>query len=95
MEFTYKGKPVIPTKTAMNELSELNLDLYKAIEILEKGFQLRKRKKNIIEKAIIKRNKIINIVIIDMNNYYKLIHAGKFSLTKKFKKIIRQKNHIK
>ena len=91
MEFTYKGKPVMPTKTALNELSEIDLDLYKALEILEKGFELRKRKKNIIERAIIKGNKIINIVVVDMSNYYKLIHAGKFTLTKKFKKLIKRR----
>jgi len=89
MKFTYKGKPVMPTKTALNELSEIDIDLYKALEILEKGFELRKRKKNIIERAIKKGNKIINIVVVDMGNYYKLIHAGKFTLTKKFKKLIK------
>ena len=89
MEFTYKGKPVMPTKTAMNELSDTGLDLYKVPEILEKGFPIRKRKKNIIEKGVKEGNKIINVVVVDMGNYYKLIHVGKFSLSKKFKKLMR------
>lgn len=31
MDYTYRGKPVIPTKTAMDELSDTNLDLYGAV----------------------------------------------------------------
>ena len=89
MDFAYKGKPVMPTKTAIDELSDIDLDLYEVPEILEKGFELRKRKKNIIERAVAKGNKIINVVVVDMGNYYKLIHAGKFTLTKKHKKLIK------
>ena len=84
----------MPTKTAMDELSNINLDLYEMPQILENGFELRKRKKNIIEKAIKRGNKMINVVVVDMGNYYKLIHAGKFSLTKKFKKLMRGKNGL-
>jgi len=94
MEFTYKGKPIMPTKTAMDELNEIDSDLYKVAEILEKGAELRKRKKNIIERAVKKGNKIINVVVADMGDYYKLIHAGQFTLTKKFKKLMRDKNEL-
>ena len=66
--FTYKGKPVFPTKTALDELSEIDLDLYEVIEILESGFEIRKRAKNITEKAIQRGNKIINIVIVDQGS---------------------------
>ena len=92
MNFTYKEKPIMPTKIALDELSEINLDLYKVVKILEKGFQIRKRKKNIVERAFIKGNKIINVVVVDMGNYYKLIHVGKFTVSKKFKKLRRFKN---
>ena len=94
MEFTYKGKPIMPTKTAMDELNEIDSDLYKVAEILEKGAELRKRKKNIIERAVKKGNKIINVVVAGMGDYYKLIHAGQFTLTKKFKKLMRDKNEL-
>lgn len=43
MEF--KGKPILPTKTAMDELSMIGLDLCEVPYILKNGFQLRKRKK--------------------------------------------------
>jgi len=94
MDFTYKGKLVIPTKTALNELSEIDINLYEVPEILEKGFEVRKRKKNIIERGIQRGNKVINVVVVDLENYYKLIHAGEFTLSKKFKKLMRDKNGI-
>ena len=92
MNFMHNGKPVMPTKTAMDELSDISLDLYEVPKILEKGFEIRKRKGNITEKGIKKGNKIINVVVVDMGNYYKLIHAGMFTITKKHKKLMRDKN---
>ena len=94
MDFTYKGKPILPTKTALNELSEIDVNLYEVPEILEKSFEIRKRKKNIIERGIQRENKVINVVVVDLGNYYKLIHVGKFSLSKKFRKLMRDKNGI-
>jgi hypothetical protein len=90
MDFTYQGKPLLPTKTALDELSNADLDLYKVIGILEQGFALKKRKKHIIEKAIRKGNKIINAVVVDQGAYYKLIHVGEFSINKKFMKLMRE-----
>ncbi len=94
MDFTYKGKPILPTKIALNELSKIDLNLYEVPQILEKGFKIRKRKRNIIEKGIQKGNKIINVVVVDLEDYYKLIHVGEFTLSKKFKKLMRDKNGI-
>ena len=90
----FKGKPIIPTKAVLDELSEINLNLHNVVEILEKGFRIRKRKKNVIERGIKKGSKIINVVVVDLGNYYKLIHAGEFTMTKKFKKLMRDKNGI-
>jgi len=94
MNFTYKGKPIIPTKTALNELNDIDLNLYDVPEILEKGFEVRKRAKNITERGVQRGNKVINVVVVDMGNYYKLIHAGEFTLSRKFKKLMRDKNGI-
>lgn len=94
MDFIYKRKPILPTKTALNELSDININLYEVPEILEKGFEIRKRKKNIIERGIQRGNKVVNVVVVDLGNYYKLIHAGEFTLSKKFKKLMRDKNGI-
>lgn len=94
MYSTYKGKPVIPIKMVLDELSKIDMDLDEVPKILEKGFTLRKRKKNIMEKAIRKGAKVINVVVIDMGNFYKLIHVGEFTLTKKFRKLMEGKNEI-
>ena len=94
MDFTYKGKSIFPTKTALNELSDIDVNLYEVPEILEKGFEIRKRKKNIIERGIQKGNKVVNVVVVDLGDYYKLIHAGEFTLSKKFKRLMRYKNGI-
>ena len=92
MDLTYNGKPILPTKTALSELSEIGLDMYAVPEILKKGFEIRKRAENIIERGMRRGNKVMNVVVVDMGDYYKLIHAGKFTLSKKFKKLMRDKN---
>ncbi len=94
MNFTYKGKPILPTKTALNELSEIDVNLDEVSEILEKDFEIRKREKNIIERGVQRENKVINVVVVDLGDHYKLIHVGEFTLSKKFKKLMRSKNEI-
>ena len=89
MALTYDGKPVLPTKKALDELSDIGADLEFVIEILEKGFVVRKRKKIIIERGIQRGNKVANVVVVDMGGYYKLIHAGEFTLSRKFKRLMR------
>mgnify|MGYP001566325605 FL=1 len=66
MNIAYKGRPILPTKTALNELGEIDIDLYKVIEILENGFEIRKRKRNIIERGVRRGNKVINVVVVDL-----------------------------
>lgn len=85
----YNGKQVLPTKTAMDELSDIDLDLNDAVYILENGFEIRKRRANITERGIQRGNKIMNVVAVDLGSHYKLIHAGKFTLNRKFKRLIK------
>jgi len=37
---------------------------------------------------------VVNVVVVDMDNYYKLIHIGEFTLSKKFRKLMMDKNGI-
>ena len=94
MNYSYKGKPIIPTKAVLDELSNINLDLHGVQRILERGFQTRKRKRDVIEKAIRKGGKVVNVVVVDMGSFYKLIHTGEFTLTKKFRNLMEDKNGI-
>lgn len=87
-------KPVLPTKRALDELSDIDLDLHDAVYILENGFEIRKRGRNVIEKGIQRGSKVINVVAVDLGGYYKLIHAGEFTLSRKFKKLIKGKNEF-
>ena len=81
---------MIPTKTALNEMDEVGIDMYKVVDILNQGFDCSrsKREKHIEEKCFQRGNKIIKIVVIDKETYYKIIHIGKFTVSKKFKKTI-------
>ena len=94
MEFSYLGKPIYPTKSVLDELSKSDLDLHDVQLILEKGCIVRKRKKELMEKCMQKGNKVVNVVAVDMGSYFKLIHAGEFTLSKKFKKLLSDKNGI-
>ncbi len=84
-------KQILPTKTAMDELSDIGIDLYYAAYILENGFEIRKRGRGVIERGIQKGSKVINIVVVDLGAHYKLIHAGEFTLSRKFKRLIKLK----
>ena len=50
------------------------MNLYDVREILEKGFEIRKRSKDITERGTQRGNKVLNVVVVDVGNYYKLIH---------------------
>ncbi|MBI4149571.1 hypothetical protein HY491_03925, partial [Candidatus Woesearchaeota archaeon] len=66
MDFTYKGKPILPTKAVLDELGNIDVNLYDVPEILEKGFEIRRRAKNITERGVQRGNKIINVVVVDL-----------------------------
>ncbi|MEK6943157.1 MAG: hypothetical protein AABX00_03795 [Nanoarchaeota archaeon] len=87
MRITYKGKPIFPTRTALDELDAVGIDLLQAAAILEQGFEIRKRSSNMIERGVQKGKKIINVVGVDMGGYVKLIHAGAFTSSSKFRRL--------
>ena len=79
--FEWKGKPLIPTKKALDEMSHHDVDMYKAEEILDGGFDCArsKRKRNVDERCIRRNRKIVKVVVADMGKYYKIIHVGEFT----------------
>src|SRR3989338_8253926 len=79
--FEWQGKPLIPTKAVLDEMDHADIDMYKAVEILNEGFDCArsKRKKNAYERCLRRGKKIMKVVAADMGNYYKLIHVGIFS----------------
>ena len=72
-------------------MDEVGIDMYKVVDILNQGFDCprSKREKHIEEKCLQKGNKIIKVVVIDKETYYKIIHVGKFTVSRKFKKTLK------
>ena len=42
----FKGLPLIPTRAAMNELYDNNMDLYTVLNVLENGYDCSKSKRS-------------------------------------------------
>jgi type II secretory pathway component PulF len=83
--FEWNGKPLIPTKHALDEMDNAGIDMYKAVEILEEGFDCArsKRKANVFERCITRGSKVLKVVVADIGSYYKIIHAGEFTAKKR------------
>ena len=82
----FESKPLIPSKSAMNELMKCNLTLSDAVEILEQGFDcsVNRRKKGTIERCIKQGKKTLKVVAVKSFNYslneecWLLVHVGIF-----------------
>lgn len=69
-EVTYKGLRIEPTLSASRELVREGKDLYDVLEILENGYVVKKRKKDVIEKALRKGKKEFRAVIAKIQVQY-------------------------
>mgnify|MGYP001614017211 CR=1 FL=1 len=80
----YQNKDLKATKNSSEELWQLKKDLWDVLKILEKGYECSasRRKANIIEKCIKKGNDIFKAVVADCDDYFLLIHFGKFTRRK-------------
>ncbi|MFH0837618.1 MAG: hypothetical protein V1870_05795 [Candidatus Aenigmatarchaeota archaeon] len=76
---------LIPSKEAQYEMDELELDMWKIKEILEQGYDASasKRGENIIERAMIRKDKEIRVVVVLVERkgigYWVIKHVGKTS----------------
>ena len=84
----YRGFRIEVSRSACAELLREDLDLYDVLEVLEKGFEPQKRKKDIVERCLVRGNKVIKAVVAlndrrhpegDIEHYWTLIHAGRFT----------------
>lgn len=91
LDIEYEGVRIEFTEHASKEMSFLGMNHFEILKILEKGFdcQRSRRKENIREKCVIKRNRIIKVVAAKkhhsfFNEYvWLIIHVGKFSLKRR------------
>src|SRR3989338_5436348 len=77
----YQSKELKATKEAADELMQFGCELWDVIKILESGYNCAssRRKENITEKCLRKRNDVYKAVVDDCGGYMLLIHLGKFS----------------
>lgn len=68
----YLELPLIPSRSAMQELYDNNMDLHDVQEVLESGYNCSKgkRAKEIIEKCLDIKKKTIRVVIGKSFNYH-------------------------
>ena len=80
----YQNKELKATKNSAEELWQLKKDLWDVLKILDRGYDCSssKRKANILEKCIKKGNTIFKVVVADCEDYFLLIHFGKFTRRK-------------
>jgi hypothetical protein len=83
----YKGRVIIPTRSAYHELEDLALNLFDAAEVLENGYDCArsKRKKGKVERCLQLDNKVTRVVAADgqfaysdgyIEDVYWLIHVS-------------------
>ena len=81
----YKGKRLLPSNSAINELLHHGTDLDDCKDILENGYSPRKRAKGTEEKWLDVGKKTYNVVVVDTyTDLYKedvwlITHFGKFT----------------
>lgn len=76
--------PLVPTRSAMTELYNENLDLCAALDVLERGYDCPRgrRSKGIIERCLDKGRKTIRVVVAKSFNFsldsevWAIIHVG-------------------
>ena len=87
----WAGKPLIPDhkRNADREMVKLGLETSDIIEILEKGKQIRKRKKNIVEKWYRQGKRIYIVAVEDMDDYWLIRHVGMIKASRSKLKILR------
>jgi len=82
---TYKGLRLIPSKSAAEELLDCGLTIGDCKDILENGYEPRKRGKNTVEKWMDSKDKTCNVVVVKSYNYtnkeevYLITHVGRFT----------------
>lgn len=79
----YRQKPIIPSLSAQEELDKIGADLWLVKEVLERGYDCAasRRKPNIVEKCIRKKDKEIRVVAVLVKwkdkSFWRVIHVGK------------------
>lgn len=81
----YQKRYIKATKNAAEELWQSKKDLWDVLEILEMGYDCSrsKRKANVLERCIRRGDSVFKAVAVDLEDYFLLIHFGKFTYKKR------------
>lgn len=84
---SYKGLPIIPTRSTMNEMSDLCMSLWDVLDVLENGKDCyaSQRRNGTLERCQDKGKRTTKVVVIRSHNWslgtdvWALVHVGNIS----------------
>ncbi|MEW6070423.1 MAG: hypothetical protein AB1485_07390 [Candidatus Thermoplasmatota archaeon] len=90
----YRGRRILPTRSAYRDLENLTLDLFEILDVLENGYDCPKgkRRAGIIERCLRKGKKVLRVVIAEgkflypdgyVEDVYWLIHVSEETFKKR------------
>jgi len=81
----WKGKPILPTRSAQNEMFDIDVSLFDIEDILEESFECSrsKREKSTFERCVQRGQKIIKVVVVDTGDHFVITHVGAITASKK------------
>lgn len=86
----WRGKPLVidHKRNVDSEIIECGIELEDIVEILERGKEVRKRAKGIIEKWLRIGRFIFIVAVEEFDDYWLVAHVGKIRATKKKMKLL-------
>ncbi|WP_456474230.1 hypothetical protein [Candidatus Pyrohabitans sp.] len=87
MHLKWRGLPVIPSRTALEEMYREDLLIHDVVEILENGYDCARsrRKRDVIERCVDRKSKTLKAVVAKSYNYdmesevWVITHVGRFT----------------
>ena len=81
----YKNRLLIPSKDASNEMYAIGLTTWECLDVLKDGFECRasKRAKNVEEKCLKRKNRIVKVVAVERERHWMIIHVGMITASRR------------
>lgn len=86
----YRGKPLLASRHAAEEMAALGLDDDGVVRVLEEGAQGRKRARGVEEKWLPNGGRITNVVAAEHGDRIVIVHVGEFTATRRHMRRLRE-----